>query len=155
MAFTATPGQTVIERKWKTRSVAGTLELAERVLELMLPVPRTVILRGELGAGKTTLVRGMARAAGAVEDEVTSPTFTLVHEYRGRSLRLFHLDLYRLETEQELLTLGLEEMEADPDALVLIEWGEKFPSVVSRARGEVYLRQGDAPDEREIFVRML
>ena len=96
-----------------------------------------------MGAGKTTLVKGIAAALGAAEaGDVTSPTFTLVHEYRGKKVRLFHLDLYRLETERELLTLGLEEMAEEPDALVLVEWGEKFPSVVERSDGEILIEHG-------------
>ena len=82
------------ERRFKTRSVEGTLELGERIAEMLSP-PRVVILRGEVGAGKTTLVKGIAAALGAAaEDEVTSPTFTIVHEYVGTKVRLFHLDLY-------------------------------------------------------------
>ncbi len=145
----------MIEKRLKTRSVAGTLALGQTVLELMLPLPRLVILRGDLGAGKTTLVKGIAEAMGANADDVTSPTFTLVHEYPGKGRKLYHLDLYRLEREEELLALGMEEMEAEPDALVLAEWGEKFPSVVARARGQVLLQQGGAPDDRLIFVQML
>jgi tRNA threonylcarbamoyladenosine biosynthesis protein TsaE len=88
------------ERRFKTRSVEGTLALGERIAEMLTP-PLVVVLRGEVGAGKTTLVKGIAAALGAAaEDEVTSPTFTLVHEYAGKSVRLFHLDLYRLETEE-------------------------------------------------------
>ena len=145
----------MIEKRLKTRSGNGTLALGETIMELMLPAPRTVVLRGDLGAGKTTLVRGIARSLGAPEDDVTSPTFTLVHEYQGRTKKLYHLDLYRLEREEELLQLGLEEMEADPNALVLIEWGDKFPSVLARARGEVSVTQGDEPEDRLFFVRML
>jgi tRNA threonylcarbamoyladenosine biosynthesis protein TsaE len=144
----------MIERRFKTRSVGGTLAIGENIAELLLPAPRLVVLRGELGAGKTTLVKGIAAALGAAEpEEVTSPTFTLVHEYQGRSLRLYHLDLYRLETERELLTLGLEEMAAEPDALVLVEWGEKFPSIVARASGEVAIEHAGG-DERMFYVRM-
>jgi tRNA threonylcarbamoyladenosine biosynthesis protein TsaE len=145
----------VIEKRLKTRSVGGTLALAQNIMELMLPAPRMVILSGDLGAGKTTLVKGIARSIGATEDEVTSPTFTLVHEYKGSKLKLYHLDLYRLEKDEELLSLGLEEMESDPDALVLVEWGEKFPSVVQHARGQVVIQLGDEPDERWFFIRML
>ena len=114
-----------------------------------------VILRGDLGAGKTTLVKGIAQSLGASPDEVTSPTFTLVHEYQGTRRKLYHLDLYRLEREEELLALGMEEMESDPDALVVVEWGEKFASVVARARGQVEIRPGDAPEERLFLVQML
>jgi tRNA threonylcarbamoyladenosine biosynthesis protein TsaE len=142
------------EKRFKTRSVAGTLAMGERVVEMLSPVPKLIVLRGDLGAGKTTLVKGIAAALGAAETEdVTSPTFTLVHEYRGPKVRLFHLDLYRLETERELLTLGLDEMAEEPDALVLVEWGEKFPSVVERADGEIAIEHAGG-DERLLLVRL-
>ena len=144
----------MIERRLKTRSAEGTLTLGQTVLELMLPAPRMVLLRGDLGAGKTTLVKGIARAAGA-QEIVTSPTFTLVHEYQGRSLRIYHLDLYRIETEAQLMALGLEEMEAQPDALTLVEWGDRFASLSARARGQIVLLHGAQSEEREIAVQML
>ena len=146
----------MIERRFKTRSVAGTMAIAERIAETLMPAPRLVILRGDLGAGKTTLVKGIAATLGAADpEEVTSPTFTLVHEYQGTKLRLYHLDLYRLETERELATLGLEEMIETPDALVLVEWGEKFPSVVARATGEVAIENlgGEDGQERLFLTR--
>ncbi len=146
-----------IERRYKTRSVAGTMAIAERVAETLMPLAseaRLVILRGELGAGKTTLVKGIAQALGAAApSEVTSPTFTLVHEYQGAKGRLYHLDLYRLETERELVTLGLEEMVEEPGALVLVEWGEKFASVVAMAEGEVAI-ESLGGDERLMVVRV-
>ena len=129
--------------------------MGQTIYELMLPSPRLVILRGDLGAGKTTLVKGIAQAIGVDPNEATSPTFTLVHEYRGPKRTLYHLDLYRLEREEELLALGMDEMEAEPDALVLVEWGDKFPSVAARARGQVAIQPGDAPDERLFFVQVL
>ena len=90
------------EKRFKTRSEAGTLAMGERVAEMLLPAPKLIVLRGDLGAGKTTLVKGVAAALGAAEaEDVTSPTFTLVHEYVGRKVRLYHLDLYRLETERQ------------------------------------------------------
>ena len=142
------------ERRFKTRSEAGTLAMGERVAEMLLPAPKLIVLRGDLGAGKTTLVKGVASALGAAEmDDVTSPTFTLVHEYVGPKVRLFHLDLYRLETERELLTLGLDEIAEMPDALVLVEWGEKFPSVLGRADGEITIEHA-AGDERLFLVRV-
>jgi tRNA threonylcarbamoyladenosine biosynthesis protein TsaE len=144
----------MIERRFKTRSVGGTLAIGENVAELLQPVPRLIILRGDLGAGKTTLVKGIAAALGAAKpDDVTSPTFTLVQEYQGRKVRLYHLDLYRLETERELLTLGIDEMISQPDALVLVEWGEKFPSVVERATGEIAVEHAGG-DERLFYVRV-
>src|SRR3984957_11908228 len=130
------------ERRFKTRSVEGTLALGERIAE-MLRLPLVVILRGEVGAGKTTLVKGIAVTLGAAaEDEVTSPTFTIVHEYVGASVRLFHLDLYRLETEEQIAVLGLDEMAGYENALVLVEWGERFESIVKRGAGEFYMGHG-------------
>jgi tRNA threonylcarbamoyladenosine biosynthesis protein TsaE len=147
----------MIERRFKTRSVAGTLAIAERIAETLMPTPRLVVLRGDLGAGKTTLVKGLAAALGAADpEEVTSPTFTLVHEYQSPKVRLYHLDLYRLETERELATLGLDEMLDAPDAgshLVLVEWGEKFPSVLARATGEIAI-ENLGGDERLFLTRV-
>jgi len=140
------------EKRFKTRSVGGTLAIAQTIAEI-LSAPRVVILRGDLGAGKTTLVKGWVAALRAgSEDDVTSPTFTLVHEYTGPKVKVYHLDLYRLETERELATLGLEEMALEPDAVVLIEWGEKFPSVIDLAAAEVAISQLEG-DERAFLVR--
>jgi len=140
------------EKRFKTRSVGGTLAIAETIAEI-LAAPRVIVLRGDLGAGKTTLVKGWVAALKAgTEEEVTSPTFTLVHEYVGPKAKVYHLDLYRLETERELATLGLEEMAAEPDAVVLIEWGEKFASVLERADAEVAISPLEG-DERAFWVR--
>ena len=141
------------EKRLRSRSEAGTLALGEMMTEL-LRAPKLVVLRGDLGAGKTTLVKGMAAALGAASaEEVTSPTFTLVHEYKGKKTRLFHLDLYRLESEHEVEGLGLWEMAEDPDALVLVEWGDKFASVMERADGEVWITPGENETERMFWVR--
>ncbi len=108
-----------------------------------------VLLIGNLGSGKTTFTKGLAEGAGAaMPDEVSSPTFTLIHEY---SPRFYHIDLYRLETEEQVATLGLEEL-FDRDALVVIEWGERFPRLMPEPRVEVYfstLRD----DQRAIEIR--
>jgi tRNA threonylcarbamoyladenosine biosynthesis protein TsaE len=142
------------EKRFKTRSVEETLALGERIAAMLHP-PLIVILRGEVGAGKTTLVKGIAAALGAAaEDEVTSPTFTIVHEYTGtNNVRLFHLDLYRLETEEQIAVLGIDEMAGYPDSLLLIEWGERFESIVQRASGEIYMEHGEG-DERGLIVRL-
>jgi tRNA threonylcarbamoyladenosine biosynthesis protein TsaE len=141
------------EKRFRTRSVDGTLALGDRIAEILLPAPKLVVLRGEVGAGKTTLVKGLAAALGAAsEEDVTSPTFTLVHEYAGPKVRLYHLDLYRLETERELATLGIDEMAAQPDALVLVEWGERFESIVSRMDAEIAMEHGEG-NERAMMVR--
>jgi tRNA threonylcarbamoyladenosine biosynthesis protein TsaE len=132
--------------------VEGTLALGQTLAEILKP-PMLVILRGEVGAGKTTLVKGIAAALdAAVEEDVTSPTFTLVHEYVNDKVHLFHLDLYRLETEEQIAVLGLEEMLAEPNALVLVEWGERFESVLKLAGGEIAMEQGDG-DMRGLLVR--
>ena len=126
--------------------------MGQTLAEILKP-PMLVILRGEVGAGKTTLVKGIAAALGAaLEEDVTSPTFTLVHEYVNDKVHLFHLDLYRLETEEQIAVLGLEEMLAEPNALVLVEWGERFESVLKLASGEIAMEQGDG-DMRGLLVR--
>jgi len=112
-------------------------ELAPKLREL-----RMVILRGDLGAGKTTLVKGIAEGLEAAsQDDVTSPTFTLVHEYRGPEVTLYHVDLYRIETERELATLGLDELFAEEGNLVLLEWGEKFPRLVAECDAEIDIQR--------------
>ena len=140
------------EKRLRTRSVQGTLGLGQMLTEL-LAAPKLVVLRGELGMGKTVLVKGMAEALGADAEEVTSPTFTLVHEYKGLRARLIHLDLYRIETEREVEGIGLWEMAEAPDALVVVEWGDKFASVMERADAEVSITQGEVEDERLLVVR--
>lgn len=146
-------GAWVRERRFRTRSVEGTLALGERIAEMLTP-PKLVVLRGEVGAGKTTLVKGIAAALGAAtEDDVTSPTFTIVHEYEGTKVRLFHLDLYRLDTEEQIAVLGLDEMAGYENALVLVEWGDRFESIVKRADGEIYMEHGEE-DERGLLVRV-
>ena len=99
-----------------------------RELAHILPERGVVLLIGELGTGKTTLTKGIVEGCGAANpDDVSSPTFTLIHEY-GQPVRIYHIDLYRLETSSEVLRLGLEDL-FDTPALVLIEWGERFPEL--------------------------
>jgi tRNA threonylcarbamoyladenosine biosynthesis protein TsaE len=106
----------------ETRSVG-------RELAALLPQKGVVLLTGDLGAGKTTLVKGIVegRRAARAED-VSSPTFTLIHEY-GDPVSIYHIDLYRLETEEQARRLGLEDLFDEP-ALILIEWGDRFPHVM-------------------------
>lgn len=141
------------ERRLRSRSVGGTLALGEAISELLRP-PKLVVLRGDLGAGKTTLVKGIAMTLGAAQpDEVLSPTFTLVHEYRGPRVRIVHLDLYRLQDERELEEVGFWEMVEDPEALLLVEWGDRFPSVLARADADVQITPGETETERLFLVR--
>ncbi len=113
-----------------------------RKLAPTLKRARMVILRGDLGAGKTTLVKGIAEGLQvASQDDVTSPTFTLIHEFRGPEINLFHVDLYRLDTPRELDTLGLDELFAEAGNLVLLEWGEKFPRFVTECDVEISIER--------------
>jgi tRNA threonylcarbamoyladenosine biosynthesis protein TsaE len=124
-----------------TRSEEETVSLGEQ-LARGLPSRGVVLLIGNLGAGKTTLAKGIAKGMGAADPEqVSSPTFTLIHEY---SPKLYHIDLYRLDEEREVETLGLDEI-FEKDALILVEWGEKFPSLMPPDRIEIRLEQ--LPDD--------
>jgi tRNA threonylcarbamoyladenosine biosynthesis protein TsaE len=99
-----------------------------------------VALTGELGAGKTTLVQGVARGLGVAE-QVASPTFTLVREYHGR-LEVAHVDVYRLDRLQDVVDLGLEEI-ADGEALLLIEWGDAIDVLLPADRLTIELTEPD------------
>jgi tRNA threonylcarbamoyladenosine biosynthesis protein TsaE len=128
-------------RTFTTNSPEETVALGRDIARELIP-PKLILLRGTLGAGKTTLVKGVAAACDAAQEEdVTSPTFTLIHEYRGPQLSVFHIDLYRIDTERELETLGLDEILADSNALVWIEWGEKFPRLVRERDLEIRIER--------------
>lgn len=112
--------------EFTTHSADETIQCGRHLARELKP-PRLVILRGDLGAGKTTLVKGIAEGfQAASQEDVTSPTFTLIHEYHGPEVNVFHIDLYRIDTERELETLGLDDLYGDANVL-LIEWGNKFP----------------------------
>ena len=131
-------------RSWISRSEEETIAIGEEIAR-ELPSKAAVLLIGNLGAGKTTLTKGIVLGLGAaLADEVSSPTFTLIHEYNPR---VVHIDLYRLETPQEVATLGLEEI-FDRDAVVLIEWGERFPDFMPAERIEVRLVATDENSRR-------
>ncbi len=135
-------------REFTTHSAEETIDLGRQLAHELAP-PRLVLLRGELGAGKTTLVKGIAEGfQAASKDDVTSPTFTLVHEYRGPDVSVYHIDLYRIDTERELETLGLDDLFGNRN-LLLVEWGEKFPRFVRERDVEIAIeRTGD--EERRI-----
>ena len=140
---------TVIE--FASSSADETIALGVELAQLLTP-PKLILLRGDLGAGKTTLVKGIVAALGAAEpDAVTSPTFTLVHEYAG-PVRVLHLDVYRLETERQLSTLGIEEM-LEGENLVLIEWGEKFASLIESCDGVLDI-ESTGEDSRRIRLSL-
>ena len=139
-----------VTREITTHSAEETIAFGRTLTELLAP-PKIVLLRGDLGAGKTTLVKGIAAGFEAAEEEdVTSPTFTLVHEYRGPRANLYHIDLYRVDTQRELETLGLDDLRAEGSVL-LIEWGEKFPRFLRERDVEISLeRKGE--NQRKITM---
>jgi tRNA threonylcarbamoyladenosine biosynthesis protein TsaE len=137
-------------QEFVTHSAEETIALGRDLAPLLAP-PKLVLLRGNLGAGKTTLVKGIAEAyLAASQDEVTSPTFTLIHEYRGPEVQLYHIDLYRIDTVRELDTLALDDLRA-PSSVLLVEWGEKFPRLVQERDVEIALEPA-AENERRIVV---
>lgn len=136
---------------YRTRSEDETIALG-RKLAAEWPRPCVALLIGDLGAGKTTLAKGITAGVGAAaEQDVSSPTFPLIHEY-GDPAQVYHIDLYRLDTEEEVETLGLDEIFAR-DALVLLEWAERFPRMLPAQRIEVRIQTIDSDqDSRDIEV---
>ena len=135
-----------------THSPEETVELGSK-LARQLPRPCVILLQGELGSGKTTLVKGIVAGLGAArEEDVTSPSFTLVHEY-GRELKVYHADLYRVEGLPDLATLGLEDL-LEQRATVIIEWGEKFPSQDVEAQIRIHMEMLGS-DERRVVIEGL
>jgi len=128
-----------------TRSEEETIALGEKLAQ-QLPARVVVLLIGNLGAGKTTLAKGIVKGLGAAApDDVSSPTFTLIHEYGPT---VYHVDLYRLDEEREVATLGLDEI-FEKEAVVLIEWGERFPGLIPTRHMEIRL------DEKSGNVRQI
>jgi tRNA threonylcarbamoyladenosine biosynthesis protein TsaE len=139
-------------REVVTHSAEETIALGRSLAPSLAP-PKLVLLRGDLGAGKTTLVKGIARAFDAAqEDDVTSPTFTLIHEYRGPQVNVYHIDLYRVDTPRQLETLGLDDLTQE-NSLLLLEWGEKFQRFVDERDVEIQIeRLGLGEDQRRIRI---
>jgi tRNA threonylcarbamoyladenosine biosynthesis protein TsaE len=137
---------------FETNSEQETIDLGRRIAA-SLPSRAVILLIGNLGAGKTTLAKGIVSGLGAAEpDEVSSPTFTLIHEYGGAINRasVYHIDLYRLDRAEQVATLGLDEI-FDRDAVVMIEWGERFPQLTPAERIEIRVTALD-DDRRKIEV---
>ncbi len=134
-----------------THGPEETLEFGRKLARKLEPTC-VVLLEGELGSGKTTLTKGLVAGLGAArEAEVTSPSFVLVHEHGGG--KVYHVDLYRIETPQELSTLGLNDLFAEP-AVVIVEWGEKLGDNVARPCVKVRLEHRSG-DDRKIIVERL
>lgn len=135
--------------EFHSHSPEETAEIAREIAAL-IPAPAVIQLTGNLGAGKTTLTKSLVEAWGATAaDEVSSPTFTLIHEY-GEPVAVYHIDLYRLETPAEYYSLGLDEI-FDSRARVLIEWGEKFAPLLPKDRWTITIAHAGG-DARTITV---
>jgi tRNA threonylcarbamoyladenosine biosynthesis protein TsaE len=135
--------------EFHSHSPEQTAEIAREIAAL-IPAPAVIQLTGNLGAGKTTLTKSLVEAWGATAaDEVSSPTFTLIHEY-GEPVAVYHIDLYRLETPAEFYSLGLDEI-FDSRARVLIEWGEKFAPLLPKDRWTITIAHAGG-DARTITV---
>lgn len=137
-------------RTFTTHSAEETTELGRQLAAELKP-GGLVLLRGELGAGKTTMVKGIAEGFQAAEAaSVTSPTFTLIHEYRGPEVTLYHIDLYRIDTQRELDTLALDDL-MTPNSILLIEWGEKFERFVRERDAEIAIEHAGG-DQRRVLI---
>ncbi|MCL4854116.1 MAG: tRNA (adenosine(37)-N6)-threonylcarbamoyltransferase complex ATPase subunit type 1 TsaE [Bryobacteraceae bacterium] len=135
---------------YRTESEEETIALGREIAR-SLPRSCVVLLIGNLGAGKTTLAKGIVEGLGAASvEDVASPTFTLIHEYSGN---VYHVDLYRLDNAGQVAALGLEEL-LEGEAVTLVEWGERFPEMMPDKRVEIRIaRTGD--DTREFRVDWL
>lgn len=138
--------------EWISDSPAATAAIARQIAAL-IPSPAVVQLTGNLGAGKTTITKSLVEAWGAASaDEVSSPTFTLIHEY-GEPVAVYHIDLYRLEKPQEFYSLGLEDI-FDSPARVLIEWGEKFAPLLPPDRWSLNIEHAGGENRRIVLTRL-
>jgi tRNA threonylcarbamoyladenosine biosynthesis protein TsaE len=133
-----------------SRSAEKTRELGVALGQLLSPGDFVALL-GQLGAGKTEFVRGVAEGAGVPPDEVASPTFALIHRYQGR-LALVHADLFRLAGQDDLYGTGYFELRDSGEAAVLVEWADRIPDAVPPDALEVRLIAGRGPEERRLSV---
>jgi tRNA threonylcarbamoyladenosine biosynthesis protein TsaE len=137
-------------KTFQTHSAEETTDLGRRLAAELKP-GTIVLLRGDLGAGKTTMVKGIAEGFEAAKaEDVTSPTFTLIHEYRGPTVTLYHIDLYRIDTQRELDTLALDDL-MSPNSILLIEWGEKFERFAKERDVEIAIKHKGG-DERLVKI---
>src|SRR4029077_13966614 len=137
-------------KTFTTHSAEETTELGRRLAADLKP-GSIVLLRGDLGAGKTIMVKGIAEGFHAAKaEDVTSPTFPFIHEYRGSEVTLYHIDLYRIDTQRELDTLALDDL-MTPQSILLIEWGEKFERFAKERDVEIAIEHKGG-DERLVKI---
>src|SRR5438270_5846006 len=130
-----------------THSAEETIAVGRQLVP-SLAAPKIVVLTGDLGAGKTTIIKGIAEGFKAESQEnVTSPTFTLIHEYRGPKATLYHIDLYRVDSARQLETLGIDDLRGER-CLILLEWGEKFERFRREADAEIRIEHLGENDRR-------
>ncbi|MFL6301238.1 MAG: tRNA (adenosine(37)-N6)-threonylcarbamoyltransferase complex ATPase subunit type 1 TsaE [Terriglobales bacterium] len=139
-------------KEFLTHSPEETIALGRELANSLQP-PKLVVLTGDLGAGKTTLIKGLAEGFKAESQEnVTSPTFTLIHEYRGPKATLYHIDLYRVDSPRQLETLGIDDLR-DDRSLILLEWGEKFERFRKERDAEISI-ETLGENDRKITLRI-
>jgi tRNA threonylcarbamoyladenosine biosynthesis protein TsaE len=142
---------TMASTEFVSSSPEETMEIGRQMASGLLP-PALVLLSGELGSGKTTITKGIISGLGvAREEEVTSPTFTLVHVFRNH-LRVYHVDLYRVEGFHDLESLALEDAFAEP-AVVIIEWAERFTLRTNWPRITIRIDHVEADKRRIVITR--
>ena len=138
------------DREFVTRSPEETIDLGRQLAPELAP-PQLVLLQGELGAGKTTLVKGIVEGYSVTNrEQVTSPTFTLIHEYRSPQADIYHIDLYRVDTPRQLETLAIDDL-FGPRSLILIEWGEKFERFQRESNVRIVMKT-TGENERKISI---
>lgn len=136
-----------------TNSANDTIEFGKSVARAV-EKGAVISLVGDLGAGKTTFTKGVARGLG-IMDNVTSPTFTILNEYVGEEKRLYHFDFYRIEDESELVELGFEDYFPSTDGLTIVEWVEKAPSVLPKQYYQITFEKIDDDKRRIVFEEVV
>ena len=131
-------------KEFISKSLQETDEIAKQVIELV-PLNSIVCLNGDLGAGKTTFTKSFAKYL-RIKDIITSPTFTILNEYETEDLKLYHFDMYRIETEEELAELGFDDIfnfQTDENCYILVEWSSKTPNLVNKPKYSLNIEKID------------